>query len=54
VPLEECEALWEANESVDHLNIGLPHYWHLNRARVSVPPPPEPGPKLDVKICRGN
>jgi hypothetical protein len=54
MPLEECEALWKANESVDHPNVGLPHDWHLNRARVSVPPPPEVGLKLDVEICRRN
>jgi hypothetical protein len=52
VPKEECEALREANESVDHLDISLPHGCHLNRARVPVPPPPEAGPKLDVEIHR--
>jgi hypothetical protein len=52
VPFEECEALWEANESIDHPNVGLPHGWHLNRVRVSVPPPPKAGQKLDVKVRR--
>jgi hypothetical protein len=51
VPLEECEALWEANKSVDHPDIGLPHGWHLNWARMPVPPP-EAGPKLDVEVRR--
>jgi hypothetical protein len=36
VPLEECKQLWAANQSVDHHDVGLPHCWHLNRARVSV------------------
>jgi hypothetical protein len=41
VSLEECEKLWEDNESVDHPDVGLSHGWHLNRASVSVPPVPE-------------
>jgi hypothetical protein len=52
VPFEECEALWAANQSVDHHDVCLPHGWHLNRASVSVPPPPSVGPKLDVEIWR--
>jgi hypothetical protein len=53
MPKEECEAHWEANESVEHPNISLPHGWHLNCAKVAVPPPPEAGPKLDAEIrCR--
>jgi hypothetical protein len=50
VPKEECGALWEANQSVDHPDISLPHGWHLNIARVPVPPPLEEGPKLDAEI----
>jgi hypothetical protein len=49
---EECEALWKANESVDHPDVSLPYGWHLNRARVSVLPPPETGPKLDAEMHR--
>jgi hypothetical protein len=41
-----------ANQSVDHHDVGLLHGWHLNHARVPVPPPPEVGPKLDAEICR--
>jgi hypothetical protein len=52
VPLEECEALWAANQSVDHPDVSLPHDWHLNRVRVSVPPVPSVGPRLDAKIRR--
>jgi hypothetical protein len=52
VPKEECEELCEANESVDHPDISLPHSWQLNRARVPVPPPSEPGSKLDAEIRR--
>jgi hypothetical protein len=53
VPLEECEALWAANQSVDHHDVCLLHGWHLNRARVPVPLPPPAGPKLDAEIrCR--
>jgi hypothetical protein len=52
VPKEECKALWEANKSVDHPDVSLPHGWHLNRARVPVLPPPEAGPKLDAEISR--
>jgi hypothetical protein len=52
VPLEECEALWAANESVDHPDVGLLHGWHLNQARVPVLPSVAE-PKLDVEIrCR--
>jgi hypothetical protein len=54
VPLEECEALWAANQSVDHHDVSLPHGWHLNRARVLVPPPPPAGLKLDAEIRRHN
>jgi hypothetical protein len=53
VLLEECEQLWAANQSVNHHDVGLPHGWHLNRARVPVPPPLPAGPKLDAEIrCR--
>jgi hypothetical protein len=51
VLLEECEQLWAANQIVDHHNVGLPHGWHLNCARVQVPAPPA-GRKLDAEICR--
>jgi hypothetical protein len=50
VSKDECEALWEANLSVDHPDISLPHGWHLNCARVSVLPPPDTGPKLDAEM----
>jgi hypothetical protein len=50
VLLKECEVLWAANKSVDHPYVGLPHGWHLNRARVPVPPSLEAGPKLDAEI----
>jgi hypothetical protein len=36
---------------MDHHDVSLPHIWHLNRARVPVPPP-STGPKLDAEICR--
>jgi hypothetical protein len=52
VLLEECEALRAANQSVDHHDVCLPHGWHLNRARVPVPPPPPAGPKMDAEIRR--
>jgi hypothetical protein len=53
VPLEECEAVWAANQSVDHNDVFLPHGWHLNRARVPVPLAPPAGLKLDAEIrCR--
>jgi hypothetical protein len=52
VLLEECEQLWAANQSFDHQDVGLPHDWHLNRARVPVSPPPTAGPKLDAQIRR--
>jgi hypothetical protein len=53
VYLEESEALWAANQSVDHLDVSLPHGWHLNRARVPVPSVPPVGPRLDAEIrCR--
>jgi hypothetical protein len=51
VPLEECEALWVANKSVDHLDVGLLHGWHLNQAKVPVPPSVAE-PKLDAEIRR--
>jgi hypothetical protein len=51
MPLEECEQLWAANQSVDHHDIDLPHGWYLNRATVPVLPPPS-GPKLDARIHR--
>jgi hypothetical protein len=38
-------------ESVNHPDVGLPHGWHLNHARVLVPPVPEEGPKLIAEIC---
>jgi hypothetical protein len=41
VPLKECEQLWEANRGIDHPDVSLLHDWHLNRARVSVPPIPD-------------
>jgi hypothetical protein len=41
--LEECEALWAANQSVDHLDVSLPHGWHVNPVRVPVPPAPPVG-----------
>jgi hypothetical protein len=44
VQKKECEALWEANESVDHPGVFLPNSWHLNRARVPVSSPPDAGP----------
>jgi hypothetical protein len=50
VPLEECEALWAANQSIDHHHVCLG--WYLNRARVSVPPSPPAGLKLDAEIRR--
>jgi hypothetical protein len=50
--LEECEALWAANLSVDHPHVSLPHGWHLNPARVPVPLAPLVGPRLDVEIHR--
>jgi hypothetical protein len=52
VPLEECGALWVNNQSIDHHDVGLPHGWHLNRARVSVPPPLPAGPKLNAETRR--
>jgi hypothetical protein len=52
VRLEECEALWVANQSVDHSDVFLPHGWHLNRARVPVSPAPPVGPRLDAEIRR--
>jgi hypothetical protein len=52
VPLKECKELWAANQSFDHPDAGLPHGWHLKRARVPVPPLPEAGPKLDAEIRR--
>jgi hypothetical protein len=50
--LEECEELWVANQSVDRPDVSLPHGWHLNPARVMVPPPPPLGPRLDAEIRR--
>jgi hypothetical protein len=50
VRLDECEALWAANQSVDHPDVSLPHGWHLNRAKVPVPPMPPVGPRLDAEI----
>jgi hypothetical protein len=47
---KECEALWEANNSVENPDVSLPHGWHLNRVRVPVPPSPEAGPKLDTEM----
>jgi hypothetical protein len=41
VPLKECEQLWEANQGIDQPDVSLPHDWHLNHARVSVPPMPD-------------
>jgi hypothetical protein len=52
MPKEECNALWEANQNVDHPNVSLPHGWHLNRARVPVPPPLETGPELEAEMRR--
>jgi hypothetical protein len=52
VRLKECEVLWTANQSVDHPDISLPHGWYLNPARVTVPPAPLVGPRLDAKMCR--
>jgi hypothetical protein len=40
-----------SKQSIDHHDVGFPHGWHLNRARVSVPPP-SAGPKLDAEIRR--
>jgi hypothetical protein len=31
VPLEECEALWEANKSVDHTDIDVQLIFLINR-----------------------
>jgi hypothetical protein len=50
VPLEECEYLWAVNQSVDHHDVGLPHGWHINSAKVSVPPPSSAGLTLDAAI----
>jgi hypothetical protein len=52
VRLEECEALWAANQSVNHPDVSLPHGWHLNHARVSVLLAPPVGPRLDAEIRR--
>jgi hypothetical protein len=53
VCLEECEALWEANQSVDHPDVSLPHDWHLNLVRVPNPPTSPVGPRLDAEMhCR--
>jgi hypothetical protein len=53
MPLEECEALWAANQSVDHNDVSFPYSWHPNRARVPVPLAPPTGMKLDAEIrCR--
>jgi hypothetical protein len=53
VRLEECEALWAANQSVDHPDVSLPHGWHLNPGRGAVPPTPPMGPRLDAEMrCR--
>jgi hypothetical protein len=53
VRLEECEALWAANQSVDHPDVSLPHEWHLNPARVLVLPVPLVGSRLDAEMhCR--
>jgi hypothetical protein len=38
------------NQSVDHPDISLPHGWHLNPARVSVPPAPLVGLRLDAEM----
>jgi hypothetical protein len=35
VPLEECEAIWAANQSIDHDGVYLSHGWHLNRVLVA-------------------
>jgi hypothetical protein len=48
MPLEECEQLWETNESVDHPDVGLPHGW----CQGANPAVPEAGPKLDAEIRR--
>jgi hypothetical protein len=50
VPLEECETVWAANQSVDHNDVSLLYGWHLNRARVPVPSTPLAGLKLDAEI----
>jgi hypothetical protein len=52
VCLKECEALWAANQSIDHPDVSLPHGWHLDPARVLVPPVPPVGPRLDAEMCR--
>jgi hypothetical protein len=53
VRLEEGEALWAANQRVDHPDVSLPHGWHLNLTRVPVPSAPPMGPRLDAEIrCR--
>jgi hypothetical protein len=52
VRLEECEALWAANQSVDHPDVSLPHGWHLNPTRVPVLPAPPMGPRLDAEMRR--
>jgi hypothetical protein len=49
VALEECERLWQDNEGINHLDVSLPHGWHLNHARVAVP---EKGPRLTAEIRR--
>jgi hypothetical protein len=49
VRLEECEALWAANQSFDHPDVSLPQGWHLNRARLSVSPAPPMGLTLVEK-----
>jgi hypothetical protein len=52
VRLDECEVLWAVNQSVDHPDVSLPHDWHLNPARVLVPPAPLVGPRLDAEMRR--
>jgi hypothetical protein len=52
VRLEEYEALWAANQSVDHPDVSIPHSWHLNHAKVPVPLAPLVGPRLDADIRR--
>jgi hypothetical protein len=50
--LEECKALWAANQSVDHPDVSLPHGWHLNCDRMPVPPAPLVEPRVNAEIHR--
>jgi hypothetical protein len=37
----ECEGRWRHGEGIDHHDVFPPSGWHLNYARVPVPPVPK-------------